>query len=88
MVSMAFRDEEGTGGVPGEAVQVAIWALRSTVSNGCLTTKSMAETTKVAMLQLCGLRTGSMLRWFFRTSGVDNEMSPGIVEVKKVIGIK
>ncbi len=62
MVSIAFRDDEGTGGVPNGAVQVDIWARRNTVSNGYLTTRSSAEQTKMAMLQLLGLRIGSSLR--------------------------
>lgn len=62
MVSTAFRDDEGTGGVPDGAVQVDIWARRNTVSNGYLTTRSSAEKAKVAMLQLFGLRIGSRLR--------------------------
>ena len=62
MVSIAFRDDEGTGGVPGGAVQVAIWARRSTVSSGYRIISSVAENANVAMLQLFGLRTGSILR--------------------------
>jgi hypothetical protein len=51
-------------------------------------TKSMAENAKVAMLQLFGFRTGSMLRWFLRTSGVADEIRAGIVDVINVTGIK
>ncbi len=59
---MVFRDDDGIGGTPGGAVHVAIWALRKTVSNGHLTNSSMADSAKVATLQLFGLRTGSMFR--------------------------
>ena len=62
MFSITFLDEEGTGGVPGGAVQVDICALRNTVSNGYLITRSIAEKANAAMLQLLGLRTGSRLR--------------------------
>ena len=88
IVSIAFLEDEGTGGIPGGAVQVAIWALRNTVSKGYLATSSMAENAKVAMLQLFGLRTGSMLKWFFKTSGVEDDMREGRADVRKVMGTR
>lgn len=48
----------------------------------------MAEKAKEAMLQLFGFRTGSILRWFFKTIGVEDEMSAGMVDVKKVMGTR
>lgn len=88
IVSTAFRDDEGTGIVPGGAVHVAIWALRRTVSNGYLISRSMAERAKEATLQLLGFRTGSMLSLFFSTSGVECVIMAGIVDVNKVIGMR
>lgn len=67
---------------------MTICALRRTVSRGNLTARSSADATKVAMLQLLGLRTGSRLRYVFNKSGEEVEMSAGSVDVRKVIGIK
>lgn len=53
-----------------------------------MTTSSIAETANVAMLQLFGLRTGSILKWFFKTSGVADDMRAGSVDVRKVMGTR
>jgi len=50
--------------------------------------RSSADATNVAILQVLGLETGSKLRYVFKKSGEDVEISAGSVEVRKVIGIR
>jgi hypothetical protein len=67
---------------------VAICARRNTVSRGHRTARSIVDATKLAILQLFGLRTGSRLRWVFRKSGDEVEIKVGNVDVRKVMGIR
>ena len=69
-------------------VQVAICARRNTVSSGNLTARSIVDATKVAILQLFGLRIGSRFRWLFKKSGDEVEIKVGNIDVRKVMGIR
>lgn len=88
IVLIAFRRDCDDGGANCGEVHVAICARRRTVSSGNFMDRSSALPRNVKIDQVVGFIAGSMERYCFRRRGVDVAMKVGMLEVRKVIGMR